>query len=217
MTEETKPKSTRGFASMSPERQREIARMGGRSVPSEQRSFARNKDLAREAGRLLSLKLTELTNAPTCRLRSLALPFQPHFTRAEWERRATNSGIVGHHAEALHEERDRTVAVAGRALRPVHGVVDLERTAREPAQPVDDLRLGLDVQAAQLLRQLLDAVGDGGSEPRELGDVLDAQVQGTGEPPRHRHASRLEHLRAEGGNPFFDYQLEKMMATLPAQ
>ncbi len=51
MTEETKPKSTRGFASMSPERQREIARMGGRSVPSEQRSFARNKDLAREAGR----------------------------------------------------------------------------------------------------------------------------------------------------------------------
>lgn len=51
MNNETKPKSARGFASMNPERQKEIARMGGRSVPSEQRSFARNKDLAREAGR----------------------------------------------------------------------------------------------------------------------------------------------------------------------
>lgn len=52
MTEETKPtKRGRGFASMDPERQREIARMGGRAVPSEQRSFSRNKDLAREAGR----------------------------------------------------------------------------------------------------------------------------------------------------------------------
>ena len=48
---DNKPKSTRGFASMDPERQREIARMGGRSVPSEQRSFTRNRDLAREAGR----------------------------------------------------------------------------------------------------------------------------------------------------------------------
>ena len=36
---------------MDPERQCEIARMGGRAVPSEQRSFARNKELAREAGR----------------------------------------------------------------------------------------------------------------------------------------------------------------------
>ena len=51
MTDEKKPKSARGFASMSPERQREIARMGGRAVPSEQRSFARNRELAREAGR----------------------------------------------------------------------------------------------------------------------------------------------------------------------
>ncbi|MFN3889897.1 MAG: general stress protein [Beijerinckiaceae bacterium] len=51
MSEEQKTKSARGFASMDPERQREIARMGGRAVPSQQRSFARNKDLAREAGR----------------------------------------------------------------------------------------------------------------------------------------------------------------------
>ncbi len=41
----------RGFASMSPEKQREIASKGGRSVPSEKRSFSQNRDLASEAGR----------------------------------------------------------------------------------------------------------------------------------------------------------------------
>jgi general stress protein YciG len=41
----------RGFASMSAERQLEIARRGGRAVPSEKRSFSTNSDLAREAGR----------------------------------------------------------------------------------------------------------------------------------------------------------------------
>jgi general stress protein YciG len=44
-------KSKRGFASMSPERQREIASKGGKSVPSEKRSFAQNRDLASQAGR----------------------------------------------------------------------------------------------------------------------------------------------------------------------
>ena len=43
--------SKRGFASMSPERQREIARMGGKSVPSQKRSFSQNRDLASKAGR----------------------------------------------------------------------------------------------------------------------------------------------------------------------
>jgi general stress protein YciG len=41
----------RGFASMSPEKQREIASKGGKSVPSEKRSFSQNRDLASEAGR----------------------------------------------------------------------------------------------------------------------------------------------------------------------
>lgn len=41
----------RGFASMSPERRKELAIKGGRSVPDEKRSFAQNRDLAREAGR----------------------------------------------------------------------------------------------------------------------------------------------------------------------
>jgi len=44
-------KSPRGFAAMKGERQREIARKGGESVPDEKRSFARNPDLAAAAGR----------------------------------------------------------------------------------------------------------------------------------------------------------------------
>lgn len=43
--------STRGFASMSPEKRREIARKGGASVPSSKRSFAQNPALAAAAGR----------------------------------------------------------------------------------------------------------------------------------------------------------------------
>jgi general stress protein YciG len=43
--------SKRGFASMSPDKQREIASKGGRSVPSEKRSFSQNRDLAANAGR----------------------------------------------------------------------------------------------------------------------------------------------------------------------
>ena len=43
--------SHRGFAAMDQERQREIAREGGRSVPDEKRSFSRDRELAAEAGR----------------------------------------------------------------------------------------------------------------------------------------------------------------------
>lgn len=43
--------SNRGFAGMDVERQREIARQGGRSVPDEKRSFSRDRVLAAEAGR----------------------------------------------------------------------------------------------------------------------------------------------------------------------
>ncbi|MET0408352.1 MAG: KGG domain-containing protein [Hyphomicrobium sp.] len=43
--------SKRGFASMDGEKQREIARKGGASVPAHQRSFSRNHDLAVAAGR----------------------------------------------------------------------------------------------------------------------------------------------------------------------
>lgn len=43
--------SNRGFASMDPDRQREIASKGGESVPAGKRSFSRNPELAAEAGR----------------------------------------------------------------------------------------------------------------------------------------------------------------------
>ena len=45
-----KPKSKRGFAAMSPEKQREIAKKGGQSVRPESRSFSQSKDLAASAG-----------------------------------------------------------------------------------------------------------------------------------------------------------------------
>jgi uncharacterized protein len=48
--EQQKPKSKRGFASMDPEKQREIARKGGKSVPAEKRSFSQSADLAAKAG-----------------------------------------------------------------------------------------------------------------------------------------------------------------------
>jgi general stress protein YciG len=44
-------KRTRGFAGMSPEKRREIARKGGASVPDAKRSFSKDRELAKEAGR----------------------------------------------------------------------------------------------------------------------------------------------------------------------
>lgn len=49
--EQDPPRALRGFAAMTPERRREIARKGGASVPSEKRSFAKDRDLAASAGR----------------------------------------------------------------------------------------------------------------------------------------------------------------------
>ena len=46
-----RPKGRQGFASMSTERRREIASMGGKSIPAAKRSFSRRPDLASEAGR----------------------------------------------------------------------------------------------------------------------------------------------------------------------
>ena len=44
-------RSNRGFASMDPARQREIASKGGSSVPPDKRPFSQNHKLAAEAGR----------------------------------------------------------------------------------------------------------------------------------------------------------------------
>ena len=53
MAQETphKTPSRRGFAAMDKDRQREIARKGGASVPDEKRSFSQHPELAAEAGR----------------------------------------------------------------------------------------------------------------------------------------------------------------------
>ena len=48
---DTPKTSTRGFASMDADKQREIARKGGRSVPNDKRSFSQNHQLASDAGR----------------------------------------------------------------------------------------------------------------------------------------------------------------------
>lgn len=63
-------------------------------------------ELANEAGRLAGQPLTVLTNPPTCRWKQIELPYQAHFTRAQWESRATNSGIVGYHARRWLDRLD---------------------------------------------------------------------------------------------------------------
>ena len=51
----------RGFAAMSLEKRRAIAAKGGASVAPEQRTFSRNADLARSAGRLGGLSKGDKT------------------------------------------------------------------------------------------------------------------------------------------------------------
>ena len=53
------PPRPRGFAAMSPEKRREIAAKGGASLTPEQRSFARDPDLARAAGQKGGLRRVE--------------------------------------------------------------------------------------------------------------------------------------------------------------
>lgn len=43
--------SNRGFGSMDERKQQEIASKGGESVPAEERSFSKDRELASEAGR----------------------------------------------------------------------------------------------------------------------------------------------------------------------
>ena len=71
------------------------------------------RSLATEVERLIGLPLEPLSTAPLCRLESVEIPFRPHFTRPQWEQRATNSGIVGFHARRWLERLDR-----GEAPRP---------------------------------------------------------------------------------------------------
>lgn len=47
----TTPKP-RGFAALSPERRKEIARMGGKSIAPDKRAFSQNRELASRAGKV---------------------------------------------------------------------------------------------------------------------------------------------------------------------
>lgn len=49
----------RGFASMTPERRREISSLGGSSVKPENRAFSRDRTLASKAGRKGGLALAD--------------------------------------------------------------------------------------------------------------------------------------------------------------
>lgn len=57
------------------------------------------EEIAREASRVIeTTTLAALSGPPRCQLKTLQLPFQPHFSTAAWESRATQPGIVGFHA-----------------------------------------------------------------------------------------------------------------------
>ena len=49
---ETVEKRRVGFALISPERQRQIASMGGKAVPAEKRAYAKDPELASRAGKV---------------------------------------------------------------------------------------------------------------------------------------------------------------------
>ncbi len=49
--DEVRVKGKQGFASMDPERQREIAKMGGSAVPEKSRIYSINREVAAAAGR----------------------------------------------------------------------------------------------------------------------------------------------------------------------
>ncbi len=96
---------------------------GADSNPDPRGSLAlverHGESLAREANRLLATTLTELTNAPTCRLQTIQVPFQPHFTRSQWESRAKSAGIVGYHARKWLARLDHGEAPSPTLAYPV--------------------------------------------------------------------------------------------------
>lgn len=67
--------------------------------------------LAAEVKNLLGRTFIPLSGAIECRARQIQLPFQKHFTRAEWEERAKKDGIVGYHARKNLARLDRGEAL----------------------------------------------------------------------------------------------------------
>jgi putative membrane-bound dehydrogenase-like protein len=65
------------------------------------------EELAAEVKNLLGRTFTPLKPVIDCRTKEIALPFQKHFTREQWEERAKASGIVGYHAKKNLARLDR--------------------------------------------------------------------------------------------------------------
>lgn len=63
--QEERAKSRRGFAAMSPERQREIASQGGRAAHQQGVAHEWSKDEARAAGKKVARPLAESVRAET--------------------------------------------------------------------------------------------------------------------------------------------------------
>jgi general stress protein YciG len=65
MTEEKQSRThLRGFASLTPERRREIASKGGKSVPAEKRAYSTNRELAATAGKKGGLAVSKPSEEP---------------------------------------------------------------------------------------------------------------------------------------------------------
>jgi putative membrane-bound dehydrogenase-like protein len=65
------------------------------------------EELAAEVKNLLGRTFTPLKPAIECRTKEIALPFQNHFMREQWEERAKRGGIVGYHAKKNLGRLDR--------------------------------------------------------------------------------------------------------------
>ncbi|MFN3891594.1 MAG: general stress protein [Beijerinckiaceae bacterium] len=118
-----KPESRKGLASVAPEKRRSIASLGGKSVPSEKRSFSRNRALASAAGKKggrpfqAETRTFELTtgSASTARRigRSTITPDNPQAERAYF---FLNLYSGDHHILILDEEPSINLERARRKL-----------------------------------------------------------------------------------------------------
>jgi neutral ceramidase len=72
------------------------------------------ESIAEEVRRLLNGQWTPLAGTPVAGMRRIELPFAPHFSRAQWEERATRPGIVGYHARKNLARLDRGESLPNR-------------------------------------------------------------------------------------------------------
>lgn len=80
-----------------------------RGGPDGGLNFAKQhgEEIATETKRLLEGRLTPLQPPLRFQTKQIELPFQKHFTREQWQERATKPGIVGYHAKKYLARLDR--------------------------------------------------------------------------------------------------------------